>query len=1141
MKRVLFFLLLLVSPAFASVTVTANAPTYNFQVLAGSTRQINVGITGGIANTVNWSVVSATGGATASFTTPALTNASSVSAGLPTVLVNIGSVAGNCTVPQGQTAIGTYTVTSTATVTVQAQSTDDTTKSAKFLFNVCANTTTVLVAPAYRQAYQAQHVSLQSWVSGNADETGTWSIITQPTGGNGVLADTANRDADFSASVTGRYTLKYTSHADPTQSSTAIVYVASTALPAYASTVNKTEPRACAADPALTGAIYDVGAGKTYPTLQSVPDASTWTPGTMMRVWNTDTTGANPSTFHEYFQIHNSGTAAQPIILCGIPDSSGNLPIIDGANATAQSGTSTAAAAGLGIITLWGGGYGTNTPYGYWQAGSAGPSYVNVTGLHITHATPTYTFTPPAGGAATAWGVGAACLNIRSGSYLDLSGNDLDTCTNGLFTAENTNSAWAPVTQLVTFNGNHIHNSGWASDYTEHQVYFQSFYGLMQGNRLDNYLSTAQGSSVKWRGVEGIFRYNFVGSGPQRAFDLVENQDASAYVSFEAYLSNPGQTTCAASLYCLGDAAGPNIIAAYQESAQKDFVYGNMIFGASSQYQIHYAEDHDGQMADRNGVLYFYNNTLDTAQVVFDTGSANGYNPFYTQRIDARNNLMWNTTTTGAAANQTEFGRYASIIGSWTTNLMRSGTFAISTPINGGNYNAGTSNGWEATCDNGVCQWPLTTPIDAHQYGLTNANFLTASTLPYDPTTMLPVSGVAAVNGGSSPSGVPATMPVRWQYSAVTSALAPRTNSLVIGAADFGVTGPSTPPASSTAATPVIGPNAGTYTSAQNVTINDSTSGATIYYTTDGTTPTSSSPVYSGSFVVSGTTTVQAIAVASGYSNSAVASATYTVSAAKTVATPSFSLASGSYTTSVNVAISDATSGATIYYTTNGATPTTGSSVYSGPFVLSSTATVQAIAVASGYTNSAVSSATYTIGTAKTVAAPVFSTASGSYTTSVNVAISDATSGATIYYTTNGATPTTSSSVYSGPFVLSSTATVQAIAVASGYTNSAVSAATYTIQTATSGNAAPLPTFSLAPGTYSSPQTLAISNVLSYAKIFYTTDGSTPTVNSTFYLGPISISKTTTVRAFVVAEKFSNSAVNSATYTITITTAGNPK
>ncbi len=80
------------------------------------------------------------------------------------------------------------------------------------------------------------------------------------------------------------------------------------------------------------------------------------------------------------------------------------------------------------------------------------------------------------------------------------------------------------------------------------------------------------------------------------------------------------------------------------------------------------------------------------------------------------------------------------------------------------------------------------------------------------------------------------------------------------------------------AATPTLSPAPGAYTSAQTVTLSDTTSGAIIYYTTNGTTPTVESPVYSQPFQVSATTTVQAIAVASGYNNSAIAAGTYFLS-----------------------------------------------------------------------------------------------------------------------------------------------------------------------------------------------------------------------------------------------------------------------
>jgi hypothetical protein len=246
------------------------------------------------------------------------------------------------------------------------------------------------------------------------------------------------------------------------------------------------------------------------------------------------------------------------------------------------------------------------------------------------------------------------------------------------------------------------------------------------------------------------------------------------------------------------------------------------------------------------------------------------------------------------------------------------------------------------------------------------------------------------------------------------------------------------------AATPTINLAAGTYTAAQTVTINDTTPNATIYYTTDGTTPTTSSTVYHVPITVSSTETLEAIAAASGYSQSAVATAAYTISNLPQAATPTFSVAAGSYNAAQTVTISDTTPGAIIYYTTDGTTPNTGSTVYSAPITVSSSETIEAIATASGYTTSAVATAAYTINLPQT-ATPTISLAAGAYTAAQTVILSDATAAATIYYTTDGSTPTTSSTVYSGPITVSSTETLEAMATASGYLGSAVATAAYTV------------------------------------------------------------------------------------------------
>jgi hypothetical protein len=85
-----------------------------------------------------------------------------------------------------------------------------------------------------------------------------------------------------------------------------------------------------------------------------------------------------------------------------------------------------------------------------------------------------------------------------------------------------------------------------------------------------------------------------------------------------------------------------------------------------------------------------------------------------------------------------------------------------------------------------------------------------------------------------------------------------------------------------TTAAPTFGVAPGTYTSAQTVSLSSSTSGASIYYTTNGTTPTSASTLYSAPINVSATTTINAIATSNSAANSAVASATYTIQAAPT-------------------------------------------------------------------------------------------------------------------------------------------------------------------------------------------------------------------------------------------------------------------
>jgi hypothetical protein len=164
--------------------------------------------------------------------------------------------------------------------------------------------------------------------------------------------------------------------------------------------------------------------------------------------------------------------------------------------------------------------------------------------------------------------------------------------------------------------------------------------------------------------------------------------------------------------------------------------------------------------------------------------------------------------------------------------------------------------------------------------------------------------------------------------------------------------------------------------------------------------------------------------------------------------TPKFSLATGNYHTAQTLTISDAASGVTIYYTTDTTLPTTSSSKYTGPITVSSSETVAAIAVATGYTNSAEATAVYLIN--NVLPKPTILPGGGTYSTPQTVNIRDWL-GNYVYYTTNGTTPTTSSSKFTGPITVSSAETIKAIVIASGYTSSPVATAAYNITGAASG------------------------------------------------------------------------------------------
>jgi hypothetical protein len=379
------------------------------------------------------------------------------------------------------------------------------------------------------------------------------------------------------------------------------------------------------------------------------------------------------------------------------------------------------------------------------------------------------------------------------------------------------------------------------------------------------------------------------------------------------------------------------------------------------------------------------------------------------------------------------------------------------------------------------------------------------------------------------------------------------------------------------AAAPTFSPAPGTYTTSVTVTLSDTTSGATIHCTTNGTTPTASSPVCS-SVTISSTTLLQAIAVASGFSNSPVTSGTYSI-----VSGSGINYGAGFTSTGLALNGSAAINGTRLRLTNGGTNQA--ASAFSNSLI-----SVQNFTTDFSFqlTNPNADGMTFTIqGTGTTALGPSggglgYGPDSTSETPGIGKSIavkfdlySNAGEGndSTGLYT-NGASPTvpaidmTSSGVnlhsgdvfnvhmtydgttlkmtitdasfpsetFSASWTINIPATVGNTAYIGFTAGTGSLTATQEIITWTYASSLPTaaaPTFSPVPGTYTSAQSVTLSDTTSGATIHYTTDGSTPSGSSTTYTSPISVTASETIKAIATASGYNNSPVATGVYMIT--------
>jgi C1A family cysteine protease len=294
-------------------------------------------------------------------------------------------------------------------------------------------------------------------------------------------------------------------------------------------------------------------------------------------------------------------------------------------------------------------------------------------------------------------------------------------------------------------------------------------------------------------------------------------------------------------------------------------------------------------------------------------------------------------------------------------------------------------------------------------------------------------------------------------------------------------------------------PDGNHYKNTQTVTLKMNEAG-TIYYTIDKTEPTIDSLIYTSGIEISSNTTLNFIGKDLAGNLSEVYTEKYVID--KIIPTAQANTLGGWYNTDKTVQLFMSEDGK-IYYTLDGTTPTTSSTLYTTPIKISSTNTLKYIAQDLAGNLSIIGTETYHID-------PIPPTAyanpmPGLFNKDLNVVLLMNEAGI-IYYTINKQDPTISSARYVNPLHITSTMVLKFIAKDLAGNFSPLYTYYYNIDKTTPTVAA-----DIKGGTYNSNKTVKLT-INEPGFIYYTVDGTSPTIKSNLYTQPILISTTTTLR-----------------------------
>ncbi len=378
------------------------------------------------------------------------------------------------------------------------------------------------------------------------------------------------------------------------------------------------------------GALYEVGENAAYTSVGAVPWESL-SAGDEVRIhWR-----ATP--YREKWLIAAQGTAADPIVVRGVPGPNGALPVIEGNGATTRK-----------QLDFWSESRGVIKVGGSSHPPNVMPQHIVIEGLEIRSARPPYTFTDDTGASAS-YPNNAAGIYVEKGEHITVRGCVLHDCGNGLFVA----SSDANTSRDILIEHCHIYDNGNVGSIYEHNTYTAAIGIVYQFNRFGPLRAGAGGNSLKDRSAGLVVRYNWL-EGGNRQFDLVDAEDSSQIENHSSY--------------------------------RETFVYGNVVIESEetgNRQILHYGGDSGVIGQYRKGRLYFHHNTVVSTRSSGMTLLRLSTND---ETCDARNNVLWVTSGGSAFAFLDSTG-----VLDIRHNLLKPGWIAASSGLTGTLNDDGTS------------------------------------------------------------------------------------------------------------------------------------------------------------------------------------------------------------------------------------------------------------------------------------------------------------------------------------------------------------------------------------------------------------------------------------------------------------------